>query len=258
MPPTLPDRADPSSDAARLLGPLTRERERAVRRRWWNVQTGKVRPPLAVRVRRGGEDVTDVGDARGLLERVGLRGISEEALRAGWDKLDELERKATTAAEVPPHGLPLPPRRLQTPSQRAAAAHPLPSPSSSPPPRKPAPPQLRILPPSSHATKWHLPKHLTPRFMRRRAAALLEHAPVLVVHVPSAGGPERAEEERVRFEVRRSDRARGERGGVREATDEERWWLEWGAQQQQQQQGASSQAGGKGKARGAGASKKQR
>ncbi|GAA5889702.1 hypothetical protein JCM8208_001103 [Rhodotorula glutinis] len=230
-PPTLPERAHPHSDAARLLGPLTQERIRAVKRRWWNLQTGKVRAPLAVKVRRGGIDVDDCAEALAILERVGLGGMREGVLRDGWRKLAELERKAVgeaadgAAAPVRP----LPPRRLQTPEQRAAS-HPSP-PSRRAAQREPDA-EPRILSPSARATKWHRPKHVTARLLRRRAAEVLEHAPIVVVHVPTEGeGDERGAEGKVRFEVVRSDKAKGEKGRYREATAEEAWWQEWAASQ---------------------------
>ncbi|GAA5927825.1 hypothetical protein JCM3775_006089 [Rhodotorula graminis] len=234
-PPTLPERADPRSEAARLLGPLPDERIRAVKCRWWNLQTGKVRAPLAVKVRRGGIDVDDCAEALAVLERAGLGGMREGLLRDGWRKLAELERKAVgeqADGEVAPVR-PLPPRRLQTPEQRAAS-HPPPLPPSRRIAEHEADAEPRILSPSARATKWHRPKHLTARLLRRRAAAVLEQAPIVVVHVPAEGegaaeGVGREAEGKVRFEVVRSDKAKGEKGQYRDMTSEETWWQEWAA-----------------------------
>ncbi|GAA5994115.1 uncharacterized protein JCM10292_001880 [Rhodotorula paludigena] len=239
-PPTLPERADPTSEEARLLGPLTPERVRAIRRRWWNSQTGKIRAPLAVHVRRpGGEDVRDVGEATRLLRDAGLgSGLAEDLVRAGWSRLEQLERTATSKQ------VPLPPRRLQTAEQRA---------TKHAPPEKLALPRIedaqrRVLSPSARNSKWHNPKQLTARLLRRRAEAVLEEGPVVVVHVPapSAAAEEQEGEKKAKvpskkggagFEVKRSELAHGEKGRVREMTDEERWWHE--------QEAASASAGGK-------------
>ena len=231
-PPTLPERADPRSEAARLLGPLPDERIRAVKRRWWNLQTAKVRAPLAVKVRRAGVDIDDSAEALAVLERVGLGGMREALLRDGWRKLAELERKAVGGAAdgAAEPVRPLPPRRLQTPEQRAAW-HPR------PPPRlasvREADVEPRILSPSARATKWHRPKHVTARLLRRRAAEVLEQAPIVVVHVPAESGGEGGEgaQGKVRFEVVRSDKAKSEKGRYREQTPEETWWQEWAATQ---------------------------
>ncbi|GAA6046440.1 hypothetical protein JCM3770_004925 [Rhodotorula araucariae] len=215
-PPTLPERADPTSEAARLLGPLTPERVRAVKRRWWNLQTGKVRAPLAVRVRHSGQDVTDENEALALLERAGLGGMRRELLRRGWDRVRQLEGKAA-GADVQ---RPLPPRRLQTPEQRAAS-HPPPSKGTA---CRVDDEQRRVFSPSSKHTKWHPPKEVTTRLLRRRAEEVLEQAPVVILHVPAEGDTKG----RVRFEVVRSEQAKGEKGRFREATDEEQWWQGWG------------------------------
>ncbi|BGP47197.1 hypothetical protein JCM10450v2_003049 [Rhodotorula kratochvilovae] len=218
-PPTMPERADPSSEAARLLGTLTPERVRAVKRRWWNLQTGKVRAPLAVRVQRGGKDVTDEKEALELLDHAGLGGMREGLLRRGWDRVRQLEEKAAGGEAQRP----LPPRRLQTPEQRTA--------SHAPPTKRAAErvedEQRRVFSPSSKHTKWHRPKQVTARLLRRRAAEVLEQAPAVVLHVPAEGDAKG----KVRFEVVRSEHAKGEKGRFREANDEEQWWQGWGTVQ---------------------------
>lgn len=48
-PRTLPERADPNSEAARLLGPLSLRRTKNIHHRFYAEQTGRVIPPLEVR-----------------------------------------------------------------------------------------------------------------------------------------------------------------------------------------------------------------
>ncbi|GAA5920013.1 hypothetical protein JCM1841_000377 [Sporobolomyces salmonicolor] len=175
-PPTLPERADPTSEEARLLGPVIPQRIAAIKRRWWNSQTGKLKAPLAVKVRQGGSDVKAPSTASAVLKGLQDAGLGEIKLQQGWKRLAELEEKAS----VPISAQPLPPKRLQTPSDRS---------SSHPVPVKAARERLddvdrRVVSPSSKNTKWHRPKQITARLMRRQAAKLLQNAPIVVVHTP--------------------------------------------------------------------------
>ncbi|KAH8119931.1 hypothetical protein DFH11DRAFT_18696 [Phellopilus nigrolimitatus] len=58
-PPTLPPRADPMSEEARLLGPFSKRREVNIRWRYFTTESRKVFPPFEVSVQRG--DMVDGG-----------------------------------------------------------------------------------------------------------------------------------------------------------------------------------------------------
>ncbi|GAA5837597.1 hypothetical protein JCM5353_003264 [Sporobolomyces roseus] len=211
-PPTLPERADPASEEARLLGPLKPERIRAIRRRWWNAQTNKLRAPLAVRVYEDGKLVDGTDKATESLLKANT-GLEEADLGNGVKRLALLETKAT----VPLSSRPLPPKRLQTSEQRSTYR---------PAPSKTARPVLsdqhrRTFSPTSRNTKWHAPKQITGRLMRRRAAGMLENAPIVDANVKDGG-------KSVGYEVVRSKVAKGERGRFARVSDEDLWWLQRG------------------------------
>lgn len=77
-PPLLPVRADPSSDDARLLGPLSKRREVNIRWRYFEQEWKKVRPPIEVTVLsteseqlgRSQQDILRAG-----IREVGLQGL---------------------------------------------------------------------------------------------------------------------------------------------------------------------------------------
>lgn len=207
----MPERADPHSEEARLIGPLVPERIRAIKRRWWNSQTGKIRAPVAVQVSEDGIAVRDVQHAKHLLEQT-EHGMEYVSLEKGQARLALLENKAT----VPPPAQPLPPRRLQTAEQRATA-HLVP-PKTQRPVVKDA--ERRTFRPTSRNTKWHNPKQITARLLRRRAAETLEIAPIVKVNVTGKGRP--------RYEVAKSDFAKGAKGRFAEIGEEDLRWFERG------------------------------
>ncbi|GAA5937326.1 uncharacterized protein JCM15063_002872 [Sporobolomyces koalae] len=210
-PPTMPERADPTSEEARLLGPLIPQRVKAIKRRWWNSQTGKIRAPVTARVRENGQVVVGLEQAHATLVAL-ENGLDELDLERGHDRLNQLETNAT----VPPSTAVLPPKRLQTLEQRSAR-HPV-------PPKLAKPvlgdPQRRVFSPSSRNTKWHSPKQITARFMRRRAAELLANSPIVEITVNEGKKPH--------YEVVRSALAKGEKGRMTQASAEDLWWIEKG------------------------------
>ncbi|GAA5900259.1 hypothetical protein JCM5296_003023 [Sporobolomyces johnsonii] len=217
-PPTLPERADPTSEEARLRGPLIPQRIAAIRRRWWNSQTAKLRAPLAVKVRQGGSEIEGPSTASAVLKGLEAAGLDEIKVQPGWNRLAQLEEKAS----VPLSAQPLPPKRLQTPSQRS---------SSHPVPAKTAHERLddndrRVSSPSSKNTKWHLPKQITARLLRRQAVKMLQDAPIVVVHAPDEGSKTAKGGKGPRFEVVRSELAKGEPGRIPAMSAEDLWWHE--------------------------------
>ncbi|GAA5955119.1 hypothetical protein JCM3765_003200 [Sporobolomyces pararoseus] len=210
-PPTMPERADPTTEEARLVGPLVPERVKAIKRRWWNLQTGKIRAPIAVQVSRDGQEVTKADEVSKLLLQLenGLEGFN---LESGQHRLGLLETKA----QVPDSSRPLPPKRLQTLEQKA---------QSYPTPPKVFRPvvkdsERRTFSPTSRNTKWHNPKQITGRLLRRRAIGSLEIAPIVNVNISNQG--------KASYEVRRSQFAKGEKGRFAQVSEEDLAWLERG------------------------------
>lgn len=222
-PPKLSARADPSSEEARLLGPMIPQRIQAVKRRYWHEQTGKVRPPLAVRI-------SAPSNVR-LADTLKAAQIGTLNLGRGVELLRELEGKA----RVPESDRPKPPRRLQTAEQRAAK-------SSSPRTDRVMARDdsaLRISIPSRNPSKWHLPKTLSPRHLRRRFQEVLTRTPILKV-VDHAGKQEKPgqsttdtprkqsklSKSRFEFKVSRSDARLDGLDRVPEAGAETMWHLQ--------------------------------
>ncbi|KDQ19890.1 hypothetical protein BOTBODRAFT_152442 [Botryobasidium botryosum FD-172 SS1] len=86
-PPTLPERADPKSKDAQLLGPFSRRREVNIRWRYFTGEVAKVRPPLEIRLKEmmpGGELVERENDRESLI-RLGLSPIGLEGTSAYRD-----------------------------------------------------------------------------------------------------------------------------------------------------------------------------
>ena len=153
---------------------------------------------------RGAEN--DGPGARAVLNRVGLGGVD---LAGGWQRLEELEAKAS----VPPESRPRVPRRLQTREERTTKG-PTPSLASSTSTVR----DLRILSPSSKNSKWHLPKTISPRLLRRRFALILDNSPIFVVDEQDKG-------KKSKFEVVKSSWAKGGASHVGVMGQEDLWWL---------------------------------
>lgn len=198
-PAALPARANPKSEESRLLGPLIPQRISAIRRRYFTEQTGKLRAPIAVQVTCSDPVLgmlMSEEDKREVLKEVGL---SEYGVKEGQARLDQLELSA-----VPnPDSLPLPPKRLQTPSQRSLRG-------SASTPRALSKDDPLILSPAANNSKWHRPKSITPRFMRRRAQDVLARSPIFLVEQQlGTGGAEVSKGGRVRMSVTKSGVAKG-------------------------------------------------
>ncbi|GAA6012078.1 hypothetical protein JCM10207_005120 [Rhodosporidiobolus poonsookiae] len=187
-PPSLPERAEPTSEEARLLGPLIPQRIKAIKRRYWTAQVGKLRAPLALQVRLGGERVASAEEAARWLCAAGLalpseEGKAERAVQSGWDRLESLRR----AAEVDPARVPRPPRRVQA---AAAAAQAEVAAAAAPArdlrlPREKTDAERRQFKPRAHDTKWHAPKRVTARLLRRVAEGVAKEAVVVTLVLPA-------------------------------------------------------------------------
>ncbi|GEM08453.1 hypothetical protein Rt10032_c05g2470 [Rhodotorula toruloides] len=224
-PPSMPERADPTSEQARLLGPLIPQRIRAIKRRFWNNQTGRMLAPVAVKVVQGKEEVDDAETASRLLKRHAKLNVVPEHLIKGWKRIRDLEAKSSSSLPK------LPPRRLQTVEQRQNRSSPL-SPVSAR--RIISVDARRSLVPAFNTTKWKSPRVIRPRLLRRRVQTMLQKMPTLTVRVPAAKSDEDADKvanrkdkrKEATFAVQLSEKAAGEKGRYREMTEEERWWLE--------------------------------
>lgn len=207
----MPDRADPTTEDARLLGPLIPQRIRAIKRRYFNSQLSKVRAPIAVQLKR--KDGELVQDEQDMMKRTGLAKV---ALEQGRRKLAGLEEKSQVSAP------PLPPRRLQTLEQLRAP--------SLPPPRirqETDDAQRRVFSPSSKNSNWHRPKTITSRLLRRRYQQILGHSPILVVE-EQASAPAASTKLPFLFSVAQSPFAKGAPKRVPEASAEDQWWTQQG------------------------------
>lgn len=95
-PPTLPPRADPSSEDARLFGPFSKRREVNIRWRYFSYQWKRLYPPLEVSVKqRGAQETSSREDA---LLSAGIRGVGMQT--AGL--LEELKLLAGPVSVRPP------------------------------------------------------------------------------------------------------------------------------------------------------------
>lgn len=95
-PPTLPSRADPSSEDARLFGPLSKRREVNIRWRYFSYQSKRVYPPLEVSVeRQGTQGASSQKDA---VVDPRIRGVGMQT--AGL--LEELKTLGGAVSERPP------------------------------------------------------------------------------------------------------------------------------------------------------------
>lgn len=91
FPPSLPQRADPTSEDARLLGPLSKRREVNIRWRYFTTEWQKVRPPLQIVVADAGVSAADTA-------RAGIRGVGFQ----GTGVFEDVERIAGPARPPPP------------------------------------------------------------------------------------------------------------------------------------------------------------
>ncbi|KAG6854231.1 hypothetical protein C0991_009249 [Blastosporella zonata] len=75
FPPILPLRADPSSEDARLLGPLSKRREVNIRWRYFTREWRKVLPPLQVVIKDSSSGADCEGSSQDELSQAGVRGM---------------------------------------------------------------------------------------------------------------------------------------------------------------------------------------
>ena len=161
-PHTLPERADPNSEQAHLLGPFSKRREVNIRWRYFTKEWKKTLPPLQVHVREWAAD-----------EEVVLKTDDESVARAGIRPIGlqnsgVFEEAEKIAASVKP--MPVP-RRERIASQLEQQT-----------PPSTTEPYLLSLPTGLRLTK---------RFVRRRYQQLLGRIPILTysVEAPKEGKP---------------------------------------------------------------------
>ncbi|SCV70836.1 BQ2448_3598 [Microbotryum intermedium] len=265
-PPTLPARAFPDTEESRLLGPLIPQRIKAIRRRYWNSQTAKIKSPLAVLVLQGeGED--RIGREE-VLKKVGLGSLGEHLQSLGMARFERLEDLTQVREEERPRRS----RRLRgvlnQGRRTGVEAHALEG-STSPTPtvkkevsasqpqgskKKRITTTTTTTIPGLSLAKWSTPKVLRPRLMRRRYEAVLENAPIVIVervgsgskgnqvgrgegkggkketkHPSEKSSASKASGNNVRIQIRLSDFAKSGKGGIGVMGEEDRWWNERGA-----------------------------
>ena len=147
-PPKLPERADPTSEEARLVGPFSKRREVNIRWNYYKTEVKKILPPLQLAVEERRPDGNVVSTDVETIARLGLRPI-------GFQNDGIFEEALTIAG-------PAPPLRTLTRRERKAL-----EPGGLTTAR---PPYFHSIPPGSS---------LTPRFVRRRFQSLLGKIPIL-------------------------------------------------------------------------------
>jgi len=144
-PPTLPSRADPTSEDARLFGPLSKRRQVNIRWRYFSHHWKRIYPPIEISVKH--QETQKTPSQEGFAPDAGTRGV----VLQGVGLLDELKMLAGVVSKRP-----IAPRRLDSVYHSG-------SPSTSTTDRGSAP----------------------SRFLRRRYRELLGRIPILThSHVP--------------------------------------------------------------------------
>lgn len=148
-PPTLPPHADPKSEMARLLGPLSKRREVNIRWRYFTEEWKKVLPPLQLLVaqKTQAHELISVSSSKDAVVRAGARGFGFQGMGVYEDLV-----KIAGPLQVPPD---------LTRKQRRAAGIDTPRQKSS-----------TIL-------QTHFQSHLPRRWLRRRHQELLGRLPIL-------------------------------------------------------------------------------
>ena len=95
-PPTLPTRARPSSEDARLFGPFSKRRDANIRWRYFSLNWKRLYPPLEVSVKQQG--TLEASSKEDALLGARIRGVGMQT--AG--QLDEIKSLAGPASEKPP------------------------------------------------------------------------------------------------------------------------------------------------------------
>ncbi|KAJ7492796.1 hypothetical protein FB451DRAFT_1022499 [Mycena latifolia] len=112
FPPTLPTRADPASEEARLLGPFSKRRETNTRWRYFVAEWQKVRPPLQVVVERGPTNSSGVSPED--VHRAGIRSLPMQGLHV-FEDVENLARppqvRPRTSNDLVQPDLPVAPSR---------------------------------------------------------------------------------------------------------------------------------------------------
>jgi len=94
-PPTLPSRADPTSEDARLFGPFSKRRQVNIRWRYFSYQWKRIYPPLEVSVKHPEPQNTPSQD--GFVPETGLRSVGLQ----GAGLLEELKILAGEVSKKP-------------------------------------------------------------------------------------------------------------------------------------------------------------
>ena len=102
-PPTLPSRADPTSDDARLFGPLSKRRQVNIRWRYFSHHWKRLYPPIEISVKH--DETQQTPSQKGFAPDAGTRGVGLQ----GAGVLEELKVLAGVVSKRP-----IAPRRLDS------------------------------------------------------------------------------------------------------------------------------------------------
>jgi len=103
QPPTLPPRADPTSEDARLFGPLSKRRQVNIRWRYFSHQWKRIYPPIEISVKP--QEAQKIPPQEGFPPNVGIRGVGLQ----GAGLLEELRMLAGEVSKRP-----ITPRRIDS------------------------------------------------------------------------------------------------------------------------------------------------
>ena len=102
-PPTLPSKADPTSEDARLFGPLSKRRQVNIRWRYFSHHWKRIYPPIEISVKH--QETQNISSQEGLAPNAGIRGV-------GLQGAGLLEKLKMLAGEVSKR--PIAPRRINS------------------------------------------------------------------------------------------------------------------------------------------------
>lgn len=194
-----------------------------------------MRAPLCVVARKNGVRLEAGTELNEFITKAGLEGTQVEHGRLMLERLEGLSK-------VPTENVSRLPRRLQTFEQKSTKA----IQSISLDKKDAARDELRILSPSRSNTKWHLPKIVTPRLLRRRYQSLLFDSPIFNLNLndspsipPPSSSPDattvssnsapatplKPEEGKFSYSVTRSKWAKGGIDRMGLLSEEDAWWL---------------------------------
>lgn len=162
-PPTLPSRADPNSEEAKLLGPFSKRREVNIRKRYFRAESAKVLPPLQVTLEKASPDGVHTTTNMDDVHKAGIRHLNFQ----GFGIFEEIESFTS-----PPWTPPCATRRMR---KQVAQTKDHEQPCSTSHPESTDDTASRASNTDASSFSTTLPR----RFLRRRFQSLLGKIPIL-------------------------------------------------------------------------------